>query len=54
MSNEKNTRRAIDNVAKKLRDQSKKEGRTITYTDAQRQARTIAVRYTRKQNNNGG
>jgi hypothetical protein len=49
MSDEKNTRRAIENVAQRIQTEHKKQGRSITYTDAQRQARTIAVNYKRKQ-----
>ena len=49
MSDEKNTRRAIDNVANRIQKQAQKEGRNITYTDAKKQARTVAVQYKRKQ-----
>lgn len=48
MSDEKNTRAAIDRVALRIQDQAKKAGRSITYQDAKGKAREIAVKYKRK------
>ena len=46
---EKNTREAIARVASRIQEQSKKDGRVISYRDARNKAREIAVHYKRKQ-----
>jgi hypothetical protein len=48
MSDERKTREAIERTAARIKDQSQKQGRTISYGDAKGKAREIAVNYKRK------
>ena len=49
MNNEKKTRDAIQNVAHRIKEQAKKEGRSISSADAQTKARSIAINYEKRQ-----
>ncbi len=49
MSDDKKTRAAIDRTAARIKQQTEKTGRRITYSDAKGKAREIAVNYKRKQ-----
>ena len=45
MSDEKKTRDAIERTAARIKQQTERSGRSITYEDAKGKAREIAVNY---------
>jgi hypothetical protein len=48
MANESDYRRAIDNTARRIREQSAKSGKPITQETAKNQAREVAKRVARR------